>query len=147
MARRSSSDVWLVDNTMTSFIAPDAVAWALRPFLRYSTISAADQSASPARMSPVRSAANQWLRAVPANACSFSSAASQFLGVWHPPQWPRPVTRYAPRFHSGDFAGLYLKSPSSKYSAFQTATRDLIFSGNGNLLGGTTWVTGPTVRR
>lgn len=42
-----------------------------------------------------------------------------FFWVARMPQWPRPSTRYAPRFHSADLVGSGLNSPSRKNSVRQ----------------------------
>jgi hypothetical protein len=51
-----------------------------------------------------------------------SATMSQSFGVWHSPQWPGALARYAPRFHETGRAGSGEKSGCRKAIRFQRPT-------------------------
>src|ERR1700678_3005176 len=130
---------------MTSAIAPPAPACALRPVRRYSLTSSMLQAPRPVRSLAVRSGATQLSRVPPWKAGSDLSAPSALFGVWQPPQWPKPSTRYAPRFHSGDWLGSALNAFEFKYKRFQPFTKKRFPSGNIRLLPGGVYLTAGVV--
>src|ERR1700722_20961112 len=119
---------------MTSAMAPPAPACTLRPVARYSVTSSMLQAPRPVRSLAVKSGATQLSRVPPWKARPDLSAPSALFGVWQPPQWPRPLTRYAPRFHSGDWLGSALNSFEFKYIRFQPFTMKRFPSGKTRLL-------------
>src|SRR5229473_1332209 len=100
IACRSASVKWLRLFCTTSAIGPKAVVLPLiEPVLRYVASSSTDHAPRPVAMSDVRSGANQPSMTAPVKSLLFSMPPRRLRGEWQPLQWPRPSTRYAPRFH------------------------------------------------
>src|SRR6185437_3498115 len=105
MAVRSWLAMWLVESVTFSCMLPAAVAYLLRPVARKRTTSSWLHLPRPACGLPVRLAAYQLSTTPPVSALPAISPNRISFGVWHPPQWPRPLTIYSPRFHAADAAG------------------------------------------
>src|SRR3954452_1125383 len=90
------------------------------------------QSPSPASLFEVSDGAYQFCIGMrpPWKASDSELPPSALMAVWHMPQWPNPSTRYAPLFHSSDWLGLGLNSPSLKKSVRQPRISDLLLYGN-----------------
>src|SRR6185369_16793445 len=105
----------------TSAIGPSAVVLPRKlPVFRYVAISAAVQSPRPVERFDDRLSANQPSIAAPLNCLLFSMPPITLRGEWQSLQWPRPSTRYAPRFHAADCAGSGRYAPEVKYSSRHT---------------------------
>src|SRR6185295_1789605 len=83
----------------------------------------------------------------PSTACDSELPPSALIAVWHMPQWPRPSTRYAPRFHSADLVGSGLYTPSLKKSVRQPRISERLLKGKRRSWGLLICFTGGTVRK
>src|ERR1700739_1474660 len=101
----SSGAIRLKLSSTASPIGPEAEPWPVAwPGDRYATRSASLQPPTPVALSEEMLKARQPAVSAPANFLRLSSANARFRGVWHSPQWASASARYAPLFHSGDFA-------------------------------------------
>src|SRR6185437_5001656 len=107
IARTSSSDKYCRLLWTTSAIGPNTAPRCDTPFLSRLAMSVMSQSPRPASLFDVSDGAYQFCSGIrpPANAAELTGPPIMLIDVWHIEQWPRPSTRYAPRFHSTDFVG------------------------------------------
>src|SRR6476620_7782514 len=86
------------------------------PTCSRSAISLSLHSPSPASRFDVSDGAYQFWFGImpPSKALASLEPPRMLMAVWHIAQWPRPSTRYAPRFHLADCAESGVYSPSLK---------------------------------
>src|SRR5579863_9864894 len=110
----SSSDRYCRLLCTTSAIGPNTAPRCDTPVFRRAVMSLVSQSPRPASLFDVNDGAYQFWSGIkpPANAAELTGPPIALIDVWHMLQWPRPTIRYAPRFHSTDFVGSGLYSPS-----------------------------------
>lgn len=149
IARVSSSVMYCRLLWTTSAIGPNTAPFCDTPACSRSDSSCTCQSPRPSSLSFVSDGAYQFCSGIrpPANADELTGPPIMLIEVWHIEQWPRPSTRYAPRFHSTDFVGSGLYSPSLKNSVRQPISRLRLLNGNFSSCGRLGTDTGATERR
>src|ERR1700704_2795192 len=116
IAFRSVSVKYLRLFRTTSAMGPSGVVFPA-PVLRKVAMSLTVQAPSPVVTSDVRLSANQPSTPAPVKSLSFSNPPRRLRGEWQALQWPRPSTRYAPRFQEAVLAGSGAYVPFVKYSS------------------------------
>ena len=123
MAVKSASLQCCVLPSTTPAMGPITDAFAVTPTFKSAVMSLIAQSPSPASTLDTSDGAYQFCSGMSPPARSGPAVAPRALrAAWQALQWPRPLTRYAPRLNSAFCAASFWYTPGLKYNARHTAS-------------------------